>query len=99
MPWFANMRPIDSNVILRYLLNDNPKMSQQAKSVIEKGDYAKPEIIAEVVCIKRRVPCHADRNPVIYKNTAALNKMYRQSCSRESVFSFDKKVNRHLKQL
>lgn len=47
---------IDTNVILRYLLNDNPEMSQKAKDLISSGTaYAKPEIIAEAVYVLKSV--------------------------------------------
>ena len=55
MLWFKNMRLIDANVILRYLLNDHPKMSRQAKDIVESGAYTKPEIIAEVVYVLKGV--------------------------------------------
>lgn len=51
MPWSKNMFLIDANVILRYLLNDNPSMSQKAKEIIEAGAYTKAEILAEVVYV------------------------------------------------
>ena len=37
--WSKNTKLIDANVILRYLLNDNQEMAQQAKAVIEGGVY------------------------------------------------------------
>ena len=55
MLWSKNTKLIDANVILRYLLNDNPEMAQQAKAVIEAGTYTKPEIIAEVVYVLKGV--------------------------------------------
>ena len=42
---------IDTNVILRYLLNDIPEQSDQAASIIESGAFTLPEIIAEVVYV------------------------------------------------
>ena len=51
MPWSENMSLIDANVILRYLLNDNPVMAQKAKEVIDAGAYTRPEILAEVVYV------------------------------------------------
>ena len=54
------MKLVDANVILRYLLNDNQEMAQQAKAVIEGGAYTKPEIIAEVVYVLKGV-YHATR--------------------------------------
>ena len=60
MLWLKNTKLIDANVILRYLLNDNPEMAQQAKAVIEGGAYTKPEIIAEVVYVLKGV-YHATR--------------------------------------
>ena len=53
--WSKNMKLVDANVILRYLLNDNQEMAQQAKAVIEGGAYTKPEIIAEVVYVLKGV--------------------------------------------
>lgn len=55
MQWSKNMRLIDANVMLRYLLNDVPEMAQQAKAVIESGAYTRPEIIAEVVYVLKGV--------------------------------------------
>ena len=60
MLWSKNMKLVDANVILRYLLNDNHEMAQQAKAVIENGAYTKPEIIAEVVYVLKGV-YHATR--------------------------------------
>ncbi len=46
-----NMQLIDTNVILRVILNDIPEQASQAVSIIENGAYTKPEIIAEVVYV------------------------------------------------
>ena len=46
-----NMQLIDTNVILRFILNDNAEMAQRAAEVIASGAYTKPEIIAEVVYV------------------------------------------------
>ena len=53
--WQKNMRLIDTNVILRCILNDVPEMSQCAEKIIESGAYTKPEIIAEVVYVLKSV--------------------------------------------
>ena len=63
MLWSKNTKLIDANVILRYLLNDNQEMAQQAKAVIEGGAYTKPEIIAEVVYVLKGV-YHATRSDI-----------------------------------
>ncbi len=55
MLWSKNMKLVDANVILRYLLNDDQGMAQRAKAVIEGGAYTKPEIIAEVVYVLKGV--------------------------------------------
>lgn len=55
MPWPKNMKLIDANVILRYLLNDHPETSLQAKEIIASGAYTKPEVIAEVVYVLKGV--------------------------------------------
>ena len=46
---------IDANVILRYLLNDHPVMSPQAREVILGGAETTPEVLAEVVYVLRGV--------------------------------------------
>ena len=46
-----NMQLIDTNVILRFVLNDNVEMAQRAAEVIASGAYTKPEVIAEVVYV------------------------------------------------
>ncbi len=45
------MTLIDTNVILRYLLNDIPEQAEKAASVISTGAFTLPEIIAEVVYV------------------------------------------------
>ena len=42
---------IDTNVILRYLLNDIPEQADKAAEIIEKGAKSYTEIIAEVVYV------------------------------------------------
>ena len=49
------MTLIDTNVILRFLLNDVPEQSEQAKTVIEQGAFTTIEVIAEVVYVLRKV--------------------------------------------
>ncbi|MFG6329263.1 MAG: PIN domain-containing protein [Lachnospiraceae bacterium] len=49
------MHLIDTNVILRYTLNDNPEMARQAAEIIIAGAYTKPEVIAEVVYVLKSV--------------------------------------------
>lgn len=55
MPLQKNMQLIDTNVILRFILNDNSEMAQRASEVIASGAYTKPEIIAEVVYVLKSV--------------------------------------------
>lgn len=50
-----NMHLIDTNVILRFILNDNAEMAKRAAEVIASGAYTKPEIIAEVVYVLKSV--------------------------------------------
>lgn len=63
MLWSKNMKLIDANVILRYLLNDDQEMARKAKAVIEGGTYTKPEIIVEVVYVLKGV-YHATREDI-----------------------------------
>ena len=50
-----NIKLIDTNVILRFILNDNTEMAAQAAEVITSGAYTKPEVIAEVVYVLKGV--------------------------------------------
>lgn len=50
-----NMQLIDTNVILRFILNDNAEMAKRAAEVIASGAYTKPEVIAEVVYVLKSV--------------------------------------------
>ncbi len=50
-----NMQLIDTNVILRFILNDNADMAKRAMEVIASGAYTKPEVIAEVVYVLKSV--------------------------------------------
>ena len=46
------MMLIDANVILRFLIGDNPEMLARAKDVIESGKaYTLPSVLAEVVYV------------------------------------------------
>ena len=54
---------IDANVILRYLLNDNEEMAEQAEKVIQEGACTLPEIIAEVLYVLKGV-YHAERSDI-----------------------------------
>ena len=41
---------IDANVILRFLIGDNPEMMITARQVIESGEaYTLPSVLSEVV--------------------------------------------------
>ena len=54
--WLRNMKKlIDANVILRYLLNDHPQMSEEARKIVEAGAFTLPEVIAEVVYVLKGV--------------------------------------------
>lgn len=55
VPLWKNMQLIDTNVILRFILNDHDEMSKLATEVIESGAYTKPEVIAEVVYVLKSV--------------------------------------------
>ncbi|MDY6296326.1 MAG: PIN domain-containing protein [Schwartzia succinivorans] len=46
---------VDANIILRYLLQDDDKMFQESKRIIENGAEALPEVLAEVVYVLMKV--------------------------------------------
>lgn len=47
---------LDTNIILRYLLNDNKQMADEAENIIKEGTaLVTIEIIAEVVYVLKRV--------------------------------------------
>lgn len=46
----------DANMILRYLLNDNPDMYEKSKQLLKEDNvWVTLEVIAEVVCVFRKV--------------------------------------------
>lgn len=49
------MQVVDANVILRYLLNDDPGQSSIAKKAIDAGARADIEVFAEVVYVLKGV--------------------------------------------
>ncbi len=50
------MNIIDANIILRYLLNDDVKMSDEATTIIEQNEVLLPnEVIAEIVYVLEKV--------------------------------------------
>lgn len=50
-----NMRLIDTNIILRYLLEDNEQQAEKAVTEIMNGAVTTAEVIAEVVYVLSRV--------------------------------------------
>lgn len=50
------MRMLDANMILRYLLNDNEKMADEAERIIRGGNvWVTIEVLAEVVYVLKGV--------------------------------------------
>lgn len=49
--WRRNMKLIDANVILRFLLNDNREQAEVAKLTIKDGAFTRTEVMAEVVYV------------------------------------------------
>ena len=54
---------VDANIILRYLLDDHPEMSEMAKELILSGAHTTAEILAEVVYVLKGV-YHVDRHDI-----------------------------------
>lgn len=53
---WKNMKIIDANIILRYLLNDVEDLAEEAEQIIENNDVFVPnEVIAEVVYVLEKV--------------------------------------------
>ena len=124
MLWPKNMQLIDANVILRYLLNDHPEMSQKANAIISSGNaYTKPEVISEVVYVLKKVyqmekdaiqaaicslldeiSCTERGCVLCATNIYASISLDFVDCmliayhrvNHEDIFSFDKKLNKHL---
>lgn len=118
-----NMRLIDTNVILRFVLNDNAEMAKRAAEVIESGAYTKPEVIAEVVYVLKSVySTPKDKIKSIIRGLSDIVQIENSDCvihaidlfsstsldfvdcllvayhslKGETVFTFDKKLNKHL---
>ncbi|MEY8518888.1 PIN domain-containing protein [Lachnospiraceae bacterium 29-84] len=50
------MEMLDTNMILRYLLNDNKEMADEAEIIIKKGSAQVPiEVVVEVVYVLKGV--------------------------------------------
>ena len=118
-----NMQLIETNVILRFVLNDNAEMAKRAAEVIESGTYTKPEIIAEVVYVLKSVySTPKDKIKSIIHGLSDIVRIDNSDCvihaidlfsstsldfvdcllvayhslNGETVFTFDKKLNKHL---
>ena len=118
-----NMQLIDTNVILRFILNDNVEMAQRAAEVIASGAYTKPEIIAEVVYVLKSVySTPKDKIKLIIHGLSDIVRIENSDCvihaidlfsstsldfvdcllaayhslNGETVFTFDRKLNKHL---
>ncbi len=47
---------VDANIVLRYILNDHPQLSQQAADVLEQQTVIAPiEVVCEVVYVLQKV--------------------------------------------
>lgn len=47
---------LDTNIVLRYLLNDNEQMAEEAEAIIkEESAWVTAEVMAEVVYVLKRV--------------------------------------------
>ena len=118
-----NMQLIDTNVILRLILNDNTEMAKRAAEVIASGAYTKPEVIAEVVYVLKNVySTPKDKIKIIIHGLSSIIQIENSDCvvhaidlfantsldfvdcllvayhilNNETVFTFDKKLNKHL---
>jgi predicted nucleic-acid-binding protein len=50
------MKIVDANFVLRYLLQDNEKLSNKAKDIIENNEIFIPtEVVAEIVYVLEKV--------------------------------------------
>ncbi len=117
------MHLIDTNVILRFILNDNNEMAKCAAEVIASGAYTKPEVIAEVVYVLKSVySTPKDKIASIVCGLSDIIQIENSDCviyainlfsnvsldfvdclliayhkiNGENIFSFDKKLNKHL---
>ena len=118
------MQLIDTNVILRFILNDNAEMAKRATDVIVSGAYTKPEVVAEVVYVLKSVySIPKDKIRSIIHGLSDIIWIENSDCvihaidlfantsldfvdcllvsyhllNGETVFTFDKKLNKHLK--
>lgn len=123
MPLRKNILLIDTNVILRFILNDNIEMAQRAAKAIASGAYTKPEVIAEVVYVLKSVySTPKDKIKSIVHGLSDIIWIENSDCvihaidlfastsldfvdcllvayhslNGETVFTFDKKLNKHL---
>ncbi|ELK22132.1 PIN domain protein [Anoxybacillus flavithermus TNO-09.006] len=54
--WWINMKIVDANIVLRYLLNDHDDLSAKAAMIIENNKVLLPnEIVVEVVYVLEKV--------------------------------------------
>ena len=65
---------IDANVILRYLLNDNEEMAEQAKKIIICGACTVPEVLAEEIYVLKSV-YKVDKQEICAAIFAILNEI------------------------
>ena len=50
------MALVDANIVLRYVLNDHPQLSQQAADILEQQSVIVPvEVVCEVVFVLQKV--------------------------------------------
>lgn len=65
---------VDTNVVLRYLLRDDPKQSMQAKKAVEIGALILPEVLVETAYVLKTV-YHIDRQNIAANLMTLLNEV------------------------
>ena len=56
MQWWKNMKIVDANIVLRYLLNDTEELAEKATEILENNEVFIPnEVIAEIVYVLEKV--------------------------------------------
>ena len=89
------MTLIDTNVILRYLLNDIAEQADEAVAVIDAGAFTLPEIVAEVVYVLTklynvpRAKIHGIVAPIFDEVAVEHHGVIRTALARYSETKFD----------
>ncbi len=65
---------IDTNILMRYLLNDIPEQTDMAAEIIAGGAQIYPEVIPEALSFPKYMEYHGKRYPIRLSQSSMISR-------------------------